>query len=66
VVVVVDVVVVDVVVVDADVVAVEVVAAVVGTEMEVSGAASGEEEHPAATSIDTMSKPTRIRDIGQS
>jgi hypothetical protein len=55
-----------VVVVDVDVVAVEVVAAVVVTEMEVSGAASGDEEHPAATRTDTVSKPTRIRDIGQS
>jgi hypothetical protein len=59
-------VVVEVVVVDVDVVAVEVVAAVVATEMEVSGAAFGDEEHPTATSADTVSKPTRIRNIGQS
>jgi hypothetical protein len=66
VVVVVDVVVVEVVVVDAVVVVVEVVGAVVGTEVEVAGVASGDDEHPAATRSDTVSKPTRIRDIGQS
>ena len=66
-VVVVEVVVVDVVVVDVvDVVVVEVVAAVVATVVEVPGAASGDEEHPAATRSDTVSKPTRMRDIGQS
>jgi hypothetical protein len=66
VVVVVEVVVVDVVVVAKVVVAVDVVVAVVGTETDGSGAASGDDEHPAATRTDTVSKPTRMRDIGQS
>jgi hypothetical protein len=65
VVVVVDVVVVDVVV-EVVVVDVDVVEAVLGADGDTSGAALGDDEHPAATRSETVSKPTRMRDIGQS
>jgi len=65
-VVVVDVVVVDVVVVDVVVVDVDVLGAVAGADVDTSGAAFGDDEHPAARTSETVNRPTETRDIGQS
>jgi hypothetical protein len=65
VVVVVDVVVVDVVVVEVAVVVEDVADAVVGAEVDTSGAALSEDEHPAVARINAI-RPIRLRRIGSS